>query len=1199
MPYYGGSIYKSRGGDAALEKRYAKLKALSREEGLLRNETEERKALIPDSLKTAFVRVSDFISRPNYATAGALDTLLKHGKPGEGVGSRVWRELSGVGDKEYFGEVLKQAGVPEGPKLSDLSAVSPGLAKFVTLGGRFDPSLRGAAGLGLDIEADPLSHLSAFVKGVAYIGRAGKVLHLTKAGQQWLHTKGLFEMSVGARKLGVLQGLDEELEVVAHSISTTGSALHRGEKLTATSIEDSIFAHASDDAKKAIAAKALEFDRPEIFSGARGLLSEEYRIRAVKTMQELAATGEAEAKGLAEGRKLRLFDARVLWGDLAPAGIPIADLSAIAAPVRRLETAIVKAISTRNPQFGELIKHTKALNEDIYNLFHPIPKGAAQIPVLKELVTLHHAYSQGAGRMADRDVRTLFKGVKLDKEAKAAFSRAADLEASDTAKTAWAFHAQRSGVDGEALMAKWKEYNHSQIAVPEVLAGLMRPDRVLTNYVRHIIKNRPDEEVLRAVGIQRLGMFQGADLGSAAKQRIFKNIETAEAAIQRFGLKIELELDPIAIMRERATEHYKAMADAWLEQHVVGLWGTTQNNRVRKLLASRFASPGLMKYVEKELGRTPSDTELDGLLGIVARSSTLSGREAGQAAVRLEKTRLLKEGEKVTAKVVRERDVETLTRMDPKIQTGVLQEMFGRVNDLKHFNALWTRYEPVIRKLGDERFLKAKEYVSDGLLKVGPDGQRYVKVGPGILSRHPATALEKGAGVKWELPEGVANYLTNFKGKWLQNPEVHRIVRTWDWFTNSFKFLHTVPWPGFHIRNAYSNTAQMALDIGLTALNPAHHIEGLRLAFPDFMGKVGFKRDFTIVTANGTRLPAEAVRQQMHSLDIIADPQAIAELVGKGEAAFPKKVLAQVYGHAQVLETEARAMHYYSLLKQGVSSVDAAARVKGALIDYSALSPFERNVMRRIFPFYTFASRNTVLQVRGLLTRPGIAAAQVKAFGPSAPDESWFPEYLRGDMKVKLTNDKNGNPRFVTGIDLPVQDINYLFGGSVGKTLQQSINLLNPMIKAPLEIGFGQDSYTGKSLRGRAWIKSMGPVIEKMPEWTQRMLEFEKVERKGEDTQYKVNGLKFYLFSKMWLISRGLSTAGTFMRHVQEGESRKAGYGAGLMAAFTGFSLQDIDITEAQTKQLRENIGRLEDYLVKKGVMAEFTKAFRPKETQP
>ena len=134
----------------------------------------------------------DFISRPNYAAAGAAEELFSPQGGGLGaVPGRVASEIfSGIGSvkgqKEGFGQVMEQAGVGEMGKLSDVMGFmynDTGKGIALQRGGILDPTGRGAVGLVGDIFLDPTTYLSS--------GGSAAKKFLTAKGLKYLSPEGM------------------------------------------------------------------------------------------------------------------------------------------------------------------------------------------------------------------------------------------------------------------------------------------------------------------------------------------------------------------------------------------------------------------------------------------------------------------------------------------------------------------------------------------------------------------------------------------------------------------------------------------------------------------------------------------------------------------------------------------------------------------------------------------------------------------------------------------------------------------------------------------------------------------------------------------------------------------------------------------------------------------------------------------------
>ncbi len=71
------------------------------------------------------------------------------------------------------------------------------------------------------------------------------------------------------------------------------------------------------------------------------------------------------------------------------------------------------------------------------------------------------------------------------------------------------------------------------------------------------------------------------------------------------------------------------------------------------------------------------------------------------------------------------------------------------------------------------------------------------------------------------------------------------------------------------------------------------------------------------------------------------------------------------------LENQARMAVFIHGLRETGDAVQAGIMVRKYLFEYSDLTTFERNVMRRVVPFYTFARKNTDVMLRTAITDPG------------------------------------------------------------------------------------------------------------------------------------------------------------------------------------------------------------------------------------
>jgi hypothetical protein len=176
---------------------------------------------------------------------------------------------------------------------------------------------------------------------------------------------------------------------------------------------------------------------------------------------------------------------------------------------------------------------------------------------------------------------------------------------------------------------------------------------------------------------------------------------------------------------------------------------------------------------------------------------------------------------------------------------------------------------------------------------------------------------------------------------------------------------------------------------------------------------------------------------------------------------------------------------FLNQLRKGVDPGEAADLVRLSQVDYSpqAFTSFERNVLKRILPFYSFQKGIVPSIVNNTLYRPGgLMGQSIRAVtrGTEPSEENFIPEHLRRSAAIPLPPEwGSGNPnlqRFLTSIDAPWEAFFNTVTPGVGATTSSRIadtirqtgsNLLgmtSPIIKAPIEYFTNRQLYSGRDL---------------------------------------------------------------------------------------------------------------------------------------
>jgi len=439
--------------------------------------------------------------------------------------------------------------------------------------------------------------------------------------------------------------------------------------------------------------------------------------------------------------------------------------------------------------------------------------------------------------------------------------------------------------------------------------------------------------------------------------------------------------------------------------------------------------------------------------------------------------------------------------------------------------------------------------------------------------------------LKAEIPQSMAEDLADMSERVLKSRELDYVLRGFDRANNVFKSFVTVGFPAFHFRNAYSNIAQGFADVGLNMLNPARHYD----AMASLRGVEG-----NLVTKAGEHIPYKQIQDEMARNGVTTTGRAVAEYTGQQGverlSTVGGKIKAAPRAFGGAIENEARATLYTTYRRRGMDPAEAAARVNRFLFDYTDLSKVEQDVFRRMVPFYTWQKKNLVQQFRNLAERPGLTAAEVKPFRGREDENGMLASWDSEALKFRLNRDGK-TLRVLSGVDLPLKNLDLLWNGSVQSTLRQGIGVLSPAIKAPLELGFGVNAFTGQEM-GRQQSNSVGKVIEHSPDVIQKWLGYQKEQDAAGRTKYTFDGQRFYALFQSWALSRIVSTSDRqFKNFAQDPDWSKI-----MLNTLTGMQDKTFNLDVEQQRRLDERKLQMEQNLIRWGQRKEFSRIYRPKQ---
>lgn len=211
-------------------------------------------------------------------------------------------------------------------------------------------------------------------------------------------------------------------------------------------------------------------------------------------------------------------------------------------------------------------------------------------------------------------------------------------------------------------------------------------------------------------------------------------------------------------------------------------------------------------------------------------------------------------------------------------------------------------------------------------------------------------------------------------------------------------------------------------------------------------------------------LLAETPKNIRQTLNI-AEGKKVSTVVGKYEDLMRKIT--------ENTNNWTRFAGYLYQLGRGNSWTRAAANVKKFYFDYFDLTPFERKVMKRVIPFYTWTRKNIPMELQAMLQRPKDFSRVQKAIdaieGESAENQE-MPDWAEDVGLVALGDTgKYINP------NLPYQDL-----GRLPINRDNIANLLaslNPLLRAPVEWATNTELYSGKPIEDYTGETQDMPII--------------------------------------------------------------------------------------------------------------------------
>jgi hypothetical protein len=445
-----------------------------------------------------------------------------------------------------------------------------------------------------------------------------------------------------------------------------------------------------------------------------------------------------------------------------------------------------------------------------------------------------------------------------------------------------------------------------------------------------------------------------------------------------------------------------------------------------------------------------------------------------------------------------------------------------------------------------------------------------------------AFPTKQGLGVttkvkEYLLPEPIAQHLKETYQLWTSDESIHKFLKSYDKVMSFWKGSVTGIFPAFHGRNLMGGMWNNYL-AGM--YDPTLYKKALDVTKEGSTGTItlaGKQRTFEELRL---LMKENAVMGQTGMMDVGKTMEKILN---------PSKGLAKIKDLPQEAMTKVENVLRGSLfmdgLNKGMTPAEAAKRVMTFHFDYApeGLTSFERGVMKRLIPFYTWVRNNLPLQLTQMMKQPAkysMAGKTLRSLSGGTSEERMqvekLPDYMKQTPPIRLGGTKE-NPEYMYGLGLPFEDINRM-------GFSDLISQLSPLIKAPIELKTGYNFYadqpTFKTAKAPSYMRGMPEPIKKLMGYHERKKEDGDVVRTVDPV-------------RMGILN---AVAGRASAQLDKSFDEKLSTISKVIYSLLGSKAKVVDMESEEYFRLKERTDQLMKFLESRGILKEFSTYYKPKE---
>jgi len=176
----------------------------------------------------------------------------------------------------------------------------------------------------------------------------------------------------------------------------------------------------------------------------------------------------------------------------------------------------------------------------------------------------------------------------------------------------------------------------------------------------------------------------------------------------------------------------------------------------------------------------------------------------------------------------------------------------------------------------------------------------------------------------------------------------------------------------------------------------------------------------------------------------------------------------------QFTDASTRAAAIIDQVRRGQSFDSAMQRAKDTLVDYDPrrFSWTEKEVLKRVFPFYSFLSSQVPYVMKELLNNPAGGLGKTIRAQRHSQDDQYVPYHMRDKAAIPWRTDADGSQHYVSSLGMMHEDA----VGMLDPDLADILGNMNPLLKAPVELATGRSLFMRGPLGGRE-LSEMDPAF--------------------------------------------------------------------------------------------------------------------------